>query len=518
MKKIIDIFKKPTFSYILAGIILLGAGIYLVVENTHTPAYTFASVKQGDITQTVQVNGNVDAAKNIPLVFLKGGTITEVDAKVGDNVKQGQVIAKTDTKDANAAIAAAQASVQAAQAIYNKVLNGATNPQIDQAKAAVESAKVALDNAKQNVGIVTSQQQTLVANAQSTMLNAGLAATPSSANISSSPVTVTGTYTGANQGSYNIVIYATGSGMSYQYSGLETGSGIITQAVPLSLGKDGLFINFASTSSIHSNDSWTINIPNTQSATYLQAYNAYQNALQTQDQALATIQQVVNSAQAAYDQANAQLETVITPARSEDVAAAQAQINAANAQLEAAQNVYDDGIITAPFDGQIGSLDLKAGSTVASAQSIGTLITNNQYEIDVNLSQAEISKVKVGDTAQATFDAYPGQEFAMTLASVDSNSTNVNGVDIYKAVLVFVQNDSRIKSGLSSNLIISDVNHKNTLIVPASAIITKDNSKYVMVKDSNGKLVQKEVTLGIENSDSVEVLSGLQANDQVATF
>jgi HlyD family secretion protein len=518
MKKFLT---NPLFAYIAGAIILIAAGSYIVVSSKKNPSYTFAAAAQGSITQSVAVSGTVAAAQDVPLEFQKGGTITEIDANVGDMVTAGQLIAKIDTKDANASIAAASAAVQLAKANYDKVVNGASSPQIDVAKAALENAQVALTNAQKNQGVVTAQQTTAVSNAQSAMYNAGLVATPSTSNSSAGTTaqpTVTGTYTGTAPGSYSITLYNSGSGITYQYTGTESGSGTVVSGVPAALGTMGLFLTFPSTINLQSSNSWTVSVPNTQSPAYLPAYNAYQTALQTQNQALTNAQEAINSAQAAYDQAQAQLNAVITPARSEDVASAQAAVNAAEAQLEAAQNVYANSVITAPFNGQIGTMTLKVGTTVNPDQSIGTIITSNKYEVDVELSQAQISKVKVGDSANVTFDAYPGQQFAATLATVDTSATMDQNISVYNATLEFVQDDSRIKAGLGANVTISDVTHQNAITVPATAIITKNSQKFVLLKDANGKTSQVQVTTGIENSDSVEILSGLSAGQQVATF
>jgi HlyD family secretion protein len=286
----------------------------------------------------------------------------------------------------------------------------------------------------------------------------------------------------------------------------------------LALGKLGLFITFPSIVNLQSTNSWTVSIPNTQSLAYLTASNAYQTALQTQNQAVTLAQEAINSAQAALDTANAQLTAVITPARSEDVESAQAAVNAASAQLQAAQNILSNSIITAPFDGQIGTMPVEVGTTVTASQPIGTIITSNKYEVDVELSQAQIAKVKVSDPANITFDAYPNQQFAATLTSVDTAATMDQGNAIYKATLQFNQEDSRIQAGLNANVNILDETHNNTLMVPSASIITKNDQKFVLVKGSGNSTSQVQVTTGIENSDMVEVLSGLQAGQQVATF
>ena len=507
---------RPVFAIGASVVLIASAGTYAFFAGRHTPTYSFVNVQQGSITQSASVSGVVEAAEDAALSFQKSGQVQTIDVQVGDKVQSGQVIASIDTRDASAAVAEATAALQAAQANAQKVQDGATTTQTDVAKAAVESATVALQNATQNIALIKTQQATAVANAEQAMLNAGLAAIATS-NQSSVLLTVSGTYTGAASGSYTVTTYATGSGLSYQYSGLEAGFGPVTTGIPLPLGKDGLFVTFSSTGTILSNSAWTIQIPNTQSPAYLAAYNAYQTALQIQTQALASSQEAEASAQAAVDQAQAELEATITPARPEDVATAQAEVASAQANVEAAQNEYADSLITAPFSGRIGSLTIKIGDAVAPGQAVGTLVSNGQAQFDVQLSDADFAHVRVGDTAAVTFDAYPNVSFPATLLTIDA-SPSTDDASSHEAVLNFVTPDARLAPGLEGEAIISDKTHTQALLVPSASVITDGAATFLFVKNPDGTTTRRQVTTGIENAGQTEIVSGVNAGDQVASF
>ncbi len=298
---------------------------------------------------SVAVAGNKSASpQDLTLAFPVGGRIKNVSAKVGDIVKAGTVLADLDAKNAIGAVSQAKAAYQAAQINYEKLVNGSSAPDI-------EVARVALNNAKNTYNAAVAQQKVLVANALSAMLNSELVAMPA-ASTAVSPV-ISGTYAGAEEGSYVINVYATGNGGYFSFSGLESGNSQVS-ATPIPLGTRGLYIQFPANFISNSNNTWKISIPNDQSPSYLTYLNAYKLALQNQAQSVAVAQAVLDSAQAVLDQK-------VAGARSEDLAIARAQVESTKGALQIAEGAYDNTIITAPMDGKITKVVITAGQIVA---------------------------------------------------------------------------------------------------------------------------------------------------------
>jgi len=245
------------------------------------------TVKQQDLKQTVLATGQVTSSTNLNLSFKSSGITNSVNVQVGSAVKQGQLLASLSGSDAAASITQARGSLASAEANYQKVLAGASNEDVQVAQKAVDAAQVALDNAKNNLSSTRDQQTVLVANAYSALLNTGIMASPKAGNLGSATVTVSGAYTGTQQGSYTINVYIIGSGPRFSYSGLESGDGDV-KSIPTPMGALGLDIQFSGT--VFNGDSWTVSIPNTLSSSYVTNYNAYQAALKARDSAIAAAQ------------------------------------------------------------------------------------------------------------------------------------------------------------------------------------------------------------------------------------
>jgi RND family efflux transporter MFP subunit len=261
-------------------------------------------------------------------------------------------------------------------------------------------------------------------------------------------------------------------------------------------------------------NSWTINIPNTQSSSYVANYNAYQAALQAQSSAVASAQNAVASAQAALDLKKAQ-------ARPADLASAQAQILSAQGQVLAAQSALENTIIRAPADGTVTSVDIKVGEQASPSKEVLILQDVGSLHVEANVSEANIATVLAGQSVDVTFDALgPDRHFNATVQTINPASTVVSGVVNYlvKASLPVIAD---IKPGMTANMTILVAKKSDVLSVPASSVINQNNNQYVRVIDDikKGTYHQVQVQTGLSaDGGLVEITSGLSEGQTVVTY
>ena len=290
-------------------------------------------------------NNNSSAMHNLSLGFLASGRIKSVSVKAGDRVKSGQVLATLDAGNTEGALAQAQAAYETAEANYQKIISGATGTAIDVAKAAVNTAQVNLDG-------LTKQQNLLVANAYTNLLNSTLVANIEGDSSLVSPF-ITGTYAKGVEGNITFTVSQAGDNGYITFGGIESGTTSVSTTNQEPIGDTGLYIKFPSVSP-YVGTTWKIEIPNKTAPNYLSNVNAYQSAQETESQ-------TISNAQATLDQANASLTMLITAARPEDVSVAQAQVQSAEGAVEIAQAAVQNTIITAPTDGTILSVAITPG-------------------------------------------------------------------------------------------------------------------------------------------------------------
>lgn len=404
-KSLAAFFNSPKTVGITSLILALAIGTIGYISIHKKPAYTYATATAG----TISVGSDASlSAHDLTLGFVTGGKIGQVKVKAGDKVTKGQVLATLDAENIRGALTQAQAAYASAQANYAKVVNGATGPAIDVAKAALNTAQVNLDQA-------TKQQTTSVTNAHRALMNSTIVAVATAESNKATPPTISGTYTKDAEGTITITVHTTGTTGYFTYSGLVSGTADISSVTPEPIGDTGLSILFPSVQT-YADTEWTITLPNTLAANYLTNLNAYQQALQTKSQAIA-------QAQAALDQAQASLTALVTAARPEDVASAKAQVDNALGAVQVAQGAYNNTVITAPGDGTVTTVSITPGQiALANAPAIELYGTSTDKTVAVMIPKNAVVtrngqnfvQKKVGTTTVET---------QVTLG--DSDSTNV---------------------------------------------------------------------------------------------
>jgi len=188
-------------------------------------------------------------------------------------------------------------------------------------------------------------------------------------------------------------------------------------------------------------------------------------------------------AQSTADQSNALVNTSI-----EAVKAAEAQLGVTDAQVASAQaNVAQREAalaqaridlartrITSPVNGIVIKRSIEKGQTVAASLQAPELfiIAQNlrEMEVDASIDEADVGRIRTGQRATFTVDAFPGQTFEGQVAQVRKAALNVANVVTYVAVVTFANNDGRLLPGMTANVrVVTDV-RDNVLKVPNSAL------------------------------------------------
>lgn len=377
-----NIFNRP-WLVAIASILIAGIIAQPYFKNSNSPAafsstHTVRAVS-GDIALGNAPAG-VPTNQNLTLAFSLGGQIKEVKVAVDQTVKAGEVLASLDPQDTLGKLTQARAAYDAAIANYQRVVNGATSPTIEVAKAALNTAQIAHDEAVQ-------QQEILVENAYTSLLNSTLEAYPQDAEeVIEQPPRITGSYLMGKEGQIIVETYRSNadSGYSLRVSGLVSGPAVASTITPQPIINSGLYIQFPN--GIRRAETWIIAIPNTKAPDYINKYNAYQSALRTKEQVLSNTKAVV-------EQAETNLNAVVASARPEDIAAAEAQVESARGAMQIAQSSFDMRKIIAPVDGVITAVRITAGQTIgATVAAIEMKTSETHKKVSVMVPSEAISE------------------------------------------------------------------------------------------------------------------------------
>jgi HlyD family secretion protein len=204
----------------------------------------------------------------------------------------------------------------------------------------------------------------------------------------------------------------------------------------------------------------------------------------------------------------------------EQIQAEEAQVKSSEANVMAYQAQLNKTIIRAPFNGVVTKQDAKVGEIITANAPTISLISDKKFEIEVNIPESDVAKIKVNNSAKVTLDAYGDDvKFQAQVVSVEPAETIFEGIATYKTKLNFLTDDERIKSGMTANIDILTNEKKDVIVVPQRAVIQKDENRIVRVVDSNGKIIERKVEVGLRGSDgNIEITSGLNVGDQAIVF
>lgn len=163
---------------VVAAVAILGVVYYSYAKKAAGPTYVTAEAKLGDVAEIVTESGTVTADQR-DLYFEQGGTVKSVAVQVGDHVKAGDALMTIGSETLDAELAAAQATLDAAEGKLAQLYAGSTSQDVTIAQTAVDNAQIALakamqsqtDSAATSTADVSLKEQALTS-AQSALANA----------------------------------------------------------------------------------------------------------------------------------------------------------------------------------------------------------------------------------------------------------------------------------------------------------------------------------------------------------
>ncbi|MEZ4194985.1 MAG: efflux RND transporter periplasmic adaptor subunit [Candidatus Paceibacterota bacterium] len=512
--------------YWIAGIAvvgLVGWGVFGGSKSVLPEGVEIGVVGLGEVLEVVSETGYVKASQAVEMAFERGGRVTEVLVESGSVVEAGDVLMKLDSASAEADLVSAYARLEAEQVRLRELLSGADTNSLAVTKSAVVSAETALANAKRNLEEVIAQQNQLVVSAEKTLRSTGLQAylvseeKANSSYVYTAP-TITGTYNSEVEGVYRLELYSSGapSGASYRVLGLENMTEAVSTVSPTPVGTRGLFVQFPN--NFAKQTEWEIPIPNTRSASYLTNLNTYQAVVEGRKVAIATAESAVKVAEANLKQSQTQLTQVSGSARDERVLAQQALVKQMEASVISAQVQYDHLTLKAPFAGKVTKVSVDPGVIVSPTVPVVSLISGDNYELVVNISESDIQEINIGDTATVIFDAYDDGLFEAKVIRISPSAEVSEGVRSFEMILQFINQDDRIRAGLSADIDILAEKRTDVIVVPTRAIVEQTDGKFVRTWDGT-TLNYLPVKTGLRGSNGMtEIVSGLTEGTEIITF
>jgi RND family efflux transporter MFP subunit len=431
------------------------------IDATVQPSYQTAIVQKGDLSTTISGSGEIIANKTVELSFPIDGIVGKLYVQVGDKVKAGDKLAEMEeTRELQIAVDTREIEWKTAKKELDELLqSGSTS---------LAEASLALAEAKE-----------AFAKANSFLRRKGDRRCAEELTLS-----YYYDYLSAQKEYRKWVNYLngnTGYGKDYILEHLE----------PQKLTRDLAYINWK----------------------YCEGYT----------------EQEIRESEANYDLAKAKLEVAEKEYETQkenagldpyEIRLAEVKEENARNQLAAAQEDLEEAVLTAPLDSYVLSISGVEGDYVETGTFI-TLVDLDHPFLKISIDESDSQNVRVGCSAEATFDAIPEEIYNGLITQV---SPLLVSVGQYGAVQTWAQletpegtNNRVLKIGLTASVDITCSQAENVLLIPTIALHKSDGKNIVHVLNSDGAIEEREVNIGKSNTNQTEIVSGLSEGERVIT-
>jgi multidrug efflux pump subunit AcrA (membrane-fusion protein) len=225
-----------------------------------------------------------------------------------------------------------------------------------------------------------------------------------------------------------------------------------------------------------------------------------------------------DTARAQTANARQQLEIAINQARQNNQAiqTAQAGVASAQAQVSISQKAVEDTLVRAPYSGYVSARPIAVGEYVTPASVIATILLTNPLKLELQVPEMQAPNLRPGMPVSLTVDAYRDRQFGGTLSAINPAIDPVSRAVTVEAA---IQNpDNALRSGMFVTARITMAGGSQVIFVPREAVVNDQNTNSYRVFVVTGTTAHlRVVQVGDEENGMIQILSGVQGNEEVAT-
>ena len=525
----VGIYLKENPKKVVFILIVIIFGIFFF-RNGETKI-SVGRLEKGNIEESVSVSGIVAPNQESSLAFEKAGRIQSINVKVGDKVSVGQTLSSLAGGTDYAGVLNAKAQLDAAEANLQDAKNGPSATDIAVKQAAVDAALANLNSDYNSISdtirsvntnltdILGNQIGTIFSFSSSYRLSFNSCNQSLQSQIETQRNLLDSKMASLNNLSQTFTVASLSTQADIDSQIDVAGDQVYNTTILVSNILDDLNKLLTSSCSLSdaSLDKYRPLISSARSSisSTISNINTLKSKLTTDRNALSSANSIM-----------AQLKAGSTPER---IKSLQALVDQANANLVSAQSNNAKNSIVAPFSGTITAVNMNLGEISSPNTPAIKIISSNNLELKIKLSEVDLVKVKAGNKAKVYLDTYGNSVvFPGVVSEVDPAATKDGNVSTYYAKIDFTSTDERIRSGMNGSADIVTAEKENADYIFAKYIkVDGTNTTVKVIKDiaklksttsnvDDKNIEIRNVTLGIRSTDGkIEILSGLSSSDNL---
>lgn len=500
-----------------AAIIMIGLIGYFALGNQAAP--DLIKVVRGDITQEVTITGKTKPAKDVDLAFEKSGRVVAVGAEVGDHVTPGQMLVQQDASDLLAQLKEAEGALASQQAKLDEVRKGSRPEDIEIAQTSLAKANQDLANYYNSVPDTLNDAFAKAEDAIRKQTDDMFSGTDKE-NNGQLAFSTTNSQAKIDSETKRIVVGQSLNAWKTDLSNINSATNaadldelLVDSSARLATMRD--FINRLNEALLGQTSLSSATV-----ATYKSEITTARSSLNTALSAVSAISQNIASQKITVRKSENELALKKAGSTPEAIKSQAALVTQAQGNVDSIRAQIGKTTLRAPITGIVTKQDAKLGTLAPAGTIIVSVISDTHLEIEANVPEIDIGKIALGNPVRVTLDAFPGETFTGTVATIDPAETIIDGVVNYKIAIAFTKEESRVKTGLTANLEIETIKKSGVLVIPQYAILENDNGSFVRKTKDGGKTYEEiAIKIGIRDvSGMVEVTSGVDENDMLSNI
>ena len=440
---------------VLVAVGLFGLKAYIrsqAASGDDSASYSRATVQSGAMSETVYGTGTT-SAKNQPNVLAQAdGTLTDLRVAVGDTVQEGDILAVITNEDIDDTITDCEFALWE---LDETILETSAGSSVLSIKAPMAGRVMAIYAAAGDDALAVFRREGALAIISTDgRMRVEVDDVPKAANLAlGDSVSVTGASVDVTGTVTDLTLQGTHATITINSDELPMGEIVtVTTAVGQNVGTGTLEVNKPMEVSAYGGTIKSVSVK---------------------------VGQKVERKDTLFKLEDSPLTLTLENLRLQREAAAK--------ELEDVKAQRENLIVVAPCDGIIASLEVSEGDEITSGSLLCSILQGEDMKLTIAVDELDVVNVEAGQKVTITVDALSGVEISGEVYKIAPVGSNSGGVTTYDVELSFDAAGSGVRSGMNATGEIEIASKSSTLFVPVEAIMTINNTTYVMVEDGGSQ-------------------------------
>ena len=451
---------KKLVKTVIALVVLVAVGLFGLkayirshaASGDDSASYSRATVQSGAMSETVYGTGTT-SAKNQPNVLVQAdGTLTDLRVAVGDTVQEGDILAVITNEDIDDTITDCEFALWE---LDETILETSAGSSVLSIKAPMAGRVMAIYAAAGDDALAVFRREGALAIISTDgRMRVEVDDVPKAANLAlGDSVSVTGASVDVTGTVTDLTLQGTHATITINSDELPMGETVtVTTAAGQSVGTGTLEVNKPMEVSAYGGTIKSVSVK---------------------------VGQKVERKDTLFKLEDSPLTLTLENLRLQREAAAK--------ELEDVKAQRENLIVVAPCDGIIASLEVSEGDEITSGSLLCSILQGEDMKLTIAVDELDVVNVEAGQKVTITVDALSGVEISGEVYKIAPVGSNSGGVTTYDVELSFDAEGTGVRSGMNATGEIEIASKSSTLFVPVEAIMTINNTTYVMVEDGGSQ-------------------------------